>query len=177
MWPWLRSSYYAFRALHLPKLRNLLPTRSITAPIPENEVEVEAYARDQEAATISGEIVVCHRFKKESTDGVWNREEWEDSYAARTQGQKPVNTFGIPDHGMVVARGCFIPPCPKPPALFIDVEALPEAPRGSDADRVGRGLAPLARLRQRRWFPSRCARPAMKNSACRKLLISLPTRT
>lgn len=44
--------------------------------------------------------------------------------------------------GVVVARGCFIPPCPPPPVYYIDVAALPEAPPGSDADRIARGLAP-----------------------------------
>lgn len=44
--------------------------------------------------------------------------------------------------GVVVARGCFVPPCPPPPAYMIDFSELPEAPPGSDADRIGRGLAP-----------------------------------
>ena len=41
--------------------------------------------------------------------------------------------------GPVVARGCFIPPCPPPKMIFIDVKALPEAPPGSDADLIARG--------------------------------------
>ena len=41
--------------------------------------------------------------------------------------------------GVVVARGCFIPPCPPPPMVFIDVKALPEAPPGSDADLIAKG--------------------------------------
>ena len=41
--------------------------------------------------------------------------------------------------GVVVARGCFIPPCPPPPMVFIDVKALPEAPAGSDADLIAKG--------------------------------------
>jgi hypothetical protein len=44
--------------------------------------------------------------------------------------------------GVVVARGCFIPPCPPPPMIFIDVKALPEAPPGSDADKVAKGEMP-----------------------------------
>ena len=44
--------------------------------------------------------------------------------------------------GPVVARGCFIPPCPPPPMVFIDVKALPEAPPGSDADRIAKGEMP-----------------------------------
>lgn len=41
--------------------------------------------------------------------------------------------------GPVIARGCFIPPCPPPPMIFIDVKALPEAPTGSDADLIAKG--------------------------------------
>lgn len=41
--------------------------------------------------------------------------------------------------GPVVARGCFIPPCPPPKMIFIDVKALPEAPAGSDADLIAKG--------------------------------------
>ena len=41
--------------------------------------------------------------------------------------------------GVVVARGCFFPPCPPPPMVFIDVKALPEAPAGSDADLIAKG--------------------------------------
>ena len=37
---------------------------------------------------------------------------------------------------------CFVPPCPSDPAYIIDFSELPETPPGSDADLVGRGLAP-----------------------------------
>jgi hypothetical protein len=43
----------------------------------------------------------------------------------------------------VTITGCIIPPCPPPPALIMDLEALPEAPAGSDADRIARGLQPI----------------------------------
>lgn len=33
--------------------------------------------------------------------------------------------------------------CPPPPAIVVDFSQLPEAPPGSDADRIGRGLAPI----------------------------------
>jgi hypothetical protein len=39
----------------------------------------------------------------------------------------------------VVVRGCFLQKCPKD-LYFIDLKAIPEAPPGSDADRVGQGL-------------------------------------
>lgn len=44
--------------------------------------------------------------------------------------------------GQVSVSGCFIPPCPPPMPKIIDLKAIPEAPPGSDADRVARGLAP-----------------------------------
>lgn len=43
--------------------------------------------------------------------------------------------FGIPGGGVVVAKGCFIPPCPRKMPPIIDLKALPEAPAGSDAAR------------------------------------------
>ena len=36
------------------------------------------------------------------------------------------NTFGIPNHGPVVARGCFIGPCPKEPIVPYTADQLPE---------------------------------------------------
>ena len=44
--------------------------------------------------------------------------------------------------GVVVAKGCFIGPCPPPMPVLIDLKGIPEAPPGSDAERVGQGLAP-----------------------------------
>ena len=41
--------------------------------------------------------------------------------------------------GVVVAKGCFIPPCPAPPVYYVDVKDLPEAPVGSDADLIATG--------------------------------------
>lgn len=43
--------------------------------------------------------------------------------------------------GPVVATGCFIPPCPKPPAYVVDFSRLPEPPAGSDAARIASGAA------------------------------------
>jgi hypothetical protein len=34
---------------------------------------------------------------------------------------------------------CFIPPCPPPPAYMIDLSTIPEAPVGSDADKIAKG--------------------------------------
>lgn len=41
--------------------------------------------------------------------------------------------------GGVAARGCFVPPCPPPMPELIDLQAIPEAPAGSDADLIARG--------------------------------------
>jgi hypothetical protein len=43
---------------------------------------------------------------------------------------------------MVVIKGCFIPPCPPPPALIIDIKALPTPPAGSEADKISKGEMP-----------------------------------
>lgn len=47
------------------------------------------------------------------------------------------DVFGIPNHGVPIPFGSV-----PEPVLLIDLEAIPEAPPGSDADRVARGLAP-----------------------------------
>lgn len=101
---------------------------------------------EQDAAVITGEIIVCRRDTGEE-NRLYDKESAQRRHAEKTQGQKPVDLFGIPDHGVAVARGCFIPPCPRPMPVLIDVAALPEAPPGSDADRIARGLPPLGRDR------------------------------
>ena len=101
---------------------------------------------DQEAAIISGEIVVCRRLNRE-TARLYDKESAERRHAQRTMGPQPVDVAGagIFRGKPTVSGMCFIPPCPKPPVLMIDIEALPEAPPGSDADRIARGLAPRGR--------------------------------
>ena len=83
------------------------------------------------------EIVVCAP-----------RDRDKDRYPAREQLDSVKSTYdGLPRApdlrpvypGPVVARGCFIPPCPPPAMIFIDVKALPEAPAGSDADLIAKG--------------------------------------
>ena len=112
-------------------------------PTPEAQ-DYENCEEDQDAATITGEIIVC-RQRSGDENRLYDRETAARRHAERTKHandpQAP-DMFGIPNHGIVVARGCFIPPCPPPAAILIDLEAIPEAPAGSDADRVGRGLAP-----------------------------------
>ncbi len=100
-------------------------------------------SRDQDAAIISGEIVVCRRLEDGSDNNFSSKEEAQYRYAERTKGISTPDVEGgtihAPGSGL---RGCYIPPCPRPSALMIDIPALPEAPPGSDADRISRGLAP-----------------------------------
>lgn len=113
---------------------------SVTVPRdPADQQIIEDCEEQEDAARITNEIIVCRRIG-EASDGSWNREEWERDYAARTQGGRTPDTFGIPNHGNPIAIGSV-----PPPALIIDVEALPQAPEGSDADRIARGLPPLGR--------------------------------
>ncbi|MEQ5788277.1 hypothetical protein J3454_10265 [Erythrobacter sp. NFXS35] len=72
-----------------------------------------------------------------------NREETQKRYAQETMlkgGTRAPEGFGIANHGNPIGFGGA-----PPPAVFIDVEALPKAPAGSDADRIARGLPPLGK--------------------------------
>lgn len=75
--------------------------------------------------------------------------------------------FNLPQPAMVgvgvSAKGCFIPPCPSPMPVLIDLKAIPEAPPGSDADRVAKGLAP----RDRDAPPTPAPAPAQTEAALR----------
>lgn len=111
---------------------------SVTVPRDESDQLLEQDCeREADAARIANEIVVCRQLGQAS-DGSWNKAEWEKRYAERTKGGGTPDTFGIPNHGNSIGFGSV-----PPPALLIDVEALPQAPAGSDADRIARGLPPL----------------------------------
>ncbi len=101
---------------------------------------------DANLPTTENVIVVCRRRIDQSQFRIRSDGAAEDAYAEATKfandPQAP-ELFGIANHGAVAARSCFIPPCPPPLAIIIDVEALPQAPPGSDADRIARGLAPI----------------------------------
>lgn len=120
---------------------------SITVPREESdELLAQDCEEEADAAQIAGEIIVCRQLG-EASDGSWNKEDWERRYAERTKGgnQADVAGGGIFRGEPTVGGLCVIPPCPGEPALMIDVEALPSAPPGSDADRIARGLPPLGR--------------------------------
>jgi len=114
----------------------------ITVPRGEvNEAAMQQCVEEADAGTISGEIVICRR-RGESGENLYsNREEAQKRYAEETalkDAPRAPNTFGIADNGKGIGIGGV-----PPPALIIDVGALPEAPAGSDADRIARGLPPL----------------------------------
>lgn len=124
----------------------------ILVPPPATEAANEAVLKEcedqREAGVVAGEIVVCRELEV-PTDQLYSgsREAWLRDYAARTPGPSTpdVDGSGLP-HGMtpmITIKGCFIPPCPKDPALLIDVEAIPPPPEGSDAERVAQGLQPV----------------------------------
>ena len=103
----------------------------------------------RQAGIIAGEILVCRELEgDESQIYSGSRAAWLKDYAARSMGPSTpdVDNSGLPP-GMFGATltiiGCFIPPCPKDPALMIDVTAIPTPPAGSDAERVAQGQAPL----------------------------------
>lgn len=132
-----------------PQRIDLLVTQAVQE---EDEESVAVPCVEDDLATvISGEIVVCGRSGK-NTDGVWDQGAWERRYAAETMNKDnppPVDPCG-PNCGIFTGAptigGLCIPglqKCPPPPAIMIDIAALPEAPAGSDADRIARGLAPL----------------------------------
>lgn len=125
----------------------------ILAPLPTSEAATEAVYKEcedqRERGVVAGEIVVCRELAVDISQLYsGSREAWLKDYAERTQN---VGTIAPPDvAGPGIFRGppnvsglCFIPPCPKDPALIIDVEAIPLPPEGSDAERVAQGLVPL----------------------------------
>lgn len=92
------------------------------------------------AARVPGEITVCADPRRNERERLPLPEERDE--ARSTSGGVPstpdVNGLGrLP--GGVTIKGCFIPPCPPPPMYFFDIRSLPEAPAGSDADRIARG--------------------------------------
>ena len=95
---------------------------------------------DQDAARISGEIVVC-RTLRDPDERYSSREESANRYAAATAHRGDAPDFRPPPCVSSLLTWCPKFGKPGPPALIVDVAALPEAPPGSDADRIGRGIA------------------------------------
>jgi hypothetical protein len=121
------------------------PRINLMVTVPRGEVN-QAQAKEcvdrVDAGAISGEIVVCRDVGDDGTNSLsGSRAEAQKRYAQETAfkgAPPPPDVFGIPDNGKGIGFGGV-----PPPAVFIDVEALPKAPAGSDADRIARGLPPL----------------------------------
>lgn len=125
-------------AVQPPERINLMVTR----PRGEvNQAQQQECVERADAGTISGEIVVCRQVGEDPANTFSSREEARKRYAEATANKNappPPNTFGIADGNFKFGLGGA-----PPPALMIDVGALPQAPAGSDADRIARGLPPL----------------------------------
>ena len=98
---------------------------------------------DQDAAIITGEIIVCRR-RSDEENRLYDKETAERRHAEETAFKKdprgPDFLLDCNDQGW--PPGCFRMGKVPPPAYLIDFSKLPETPPGSDADRIGRGLAP-----------------------------------
>lgn len=106
---------------------------------------LEQCERDIEAGIISGEIIVCAARRDPNRYSTVNNDEAEQRYAEETAFRDDPRTpdFILDCHDQGNPAGCISIGKVPPPALIIDVAALPEAPIGSDADRIGRGLPPI----------------------------------
>ena len=120
-------------------------------PSPGEKLAYEACEAEQDAARLRGEIIVCRQLEDGEEVSGFDKETWERDYAQRTQGAKTPNVEGAGGSILYRAEGSvFLVTTGKitvgeaaEAPLIIDVQALPEAPPGSDADRIARGLAPL----------------------------------
>lgn len=94
------------------------------------------------------EIVVCARQQDNSLFRVKSSSELDPESEEALKGGLPrapdVAGPGIFTGPATVGKLCIpgLQKCPPPPAIIIDFSALPEAPEGSDADRVGKGEIP-----------------------------------
>lgn len=117
-------------------------------PVPKQAASEADCRTDQEAAVITREIVVCGERERDLDQRLYTDDENETRYAQATMNKgnprAPDVTGDYIFKGPATVSGlCFLAKCPPPPAYFVDVAALPEAPPGSDADRIARGLPPL----------------------------------
>ncbi len=114
-----------------------------------NPVETKACEDEADAGTISGEIIVCRQLgEKGDNYASGSRAAAQKRYAEETAFKGENTSLDVSGGGIfkgpaTISGACLIPPCPPEAAILIDVEALPQAPAGSDADRIARGLPPL----------------------------------
>jgi hypothetical protein len=118
----------------------------VTVPRGEvNQAELQQCRDNADAGTVSGEIVVCREGGSDGTGLTGSRADSQKRYAQETMNQgRPLTPDFIKDcKDQGNPFGCVGFGKAPPPALMIDVAALPKAPAGSDADRIARGLPPL----------------------------------
>lgn len=121
------------------------PRINLMVTVPRGEInaaQVRECRDNEEAGTISGEIVVCREVNRDGAQ-TGTRAETQKRYAQETMlkgAPRAPEAFGIPDNGKGIGFGKA-----PPVAIEVDFAALPQAPAGSDADRMARGLAPLGR--------------------------------
>lgn len=110
-----------------------------------NQAQVRACEDQAEAGKISGEIVVCRQLGEDPDNLYSSRDEARKRYAEETasKGSPRAPDFIADCNDQGNPFGCIGFGGAPPPALMIDVGALPQAPAGSDADRIARGLPPL----------------------------------
>ena len=103
-----------------------------------------ACQRKQEAALISGEIVVCGDRSENDRYRLGPPGEARKRYAEETMDRG----LGLaPDFKPPPCRPSLLTLCPELGAagerpVIVDFDALPEAPEGSDADRIAKGETP-----------------------------------
>jgi len=114
---------------------------SLDAPPPVRPADCTEAETAEDGGTI---IVVCAPVEDdpESFRGRSRLDRGDDSHLSWDGTAPYVGGKGIFTGPATVSGLCVVPPCPPPPVYYIDVGALPEAPPGSDADRIARGLAP-----------------------------------
>lgn len=119
-------------------------TRSKTGFVLDLSAVEEACADDDRNSSVSNEIIVCAQVQDPRDYVLRSREEARTDYAASTM---DAGNPQAPDLSPPPCVPSLISFCPKlgmpvPKSIETDFSKLPEAPAGSDADRISQGLAP-----------------------------------
>ena len=109
----------------------------------EEDEGFEACEEDQDAAALTGEIIVCRK-RTGDEHRLYDKEAAERRHAERTafkgDPKTPDFILDCKEQGMPV--GCFAMGGVPEKVYMIDFSALPDTPPGSDAERAAQGLAP-----------------------------------
>ena len=119
----------------------------VTVPRGEvNQAQVQQCEDAADAGQISGEIVVCRQVGDDGSNSFsGSRADAQKRYAQETalKGAPRAPDFIADCNDQGNPFGCVGFGKAPPPAYLVDFDALPQAPAGSDADRIARGLPPL----------------------------------